>query len=114
MGRPNPSARNRACLAHARAKETSVILYAYPAAVQKIGDRCNHLSATLRAGADCQNQITQRKPSARSDDLAKLAIPFHVLAISALSMYGASSHCEYVVHGCACSCLLFVHFRTDH
>src|SRR4029077_5492315 len=92
----------------------SVILYAYLTAIQKIGDGCHHLCAAARARTNCQNQITERESSARSDNLAKLAIPFHMLSVSALSRYDASGHCEYVVHGRACSYLLFVHFRTEH
>src|SRR5262249_9221436 len=64
------------------------------------------------------NQITQRKPRARSDDLAKLTISFHVLTVSALSKSAlskcsANSHCEYVVHGGLCSYSPFVHLGTD-
>src|SRR5207245_10897292 len=104
----------RFCVANAGAQEASVILYAYLTAIQKIGDGCHHLCTAARAGTNCQNQITEREPSARSDDLAKLAIPLHMLAVSPLSRCDASSGCEYVIHGCACSYLLFVHFRTDH
>jgi hypothetical protein len=83
------------CLANARAQETSVILYAYFAAGQKIRHGCHHLCAAARAGTNCQDQITERKPSARSDDLAKFAISLHILAISALSKSNAISRCEY-------------------
>jgi hypothetical protein len=86
------------CLANAGAQETSVILYAYLAAGQEVRDGCHHLCAATRAGTNCQDQITERKPSARSDDLAKLAISFHMLAISTLSRSDAISHCEYFFH----------------
>jgi hypothetical protein len=86
------------CLANAGAQETSVILYAYLAAGQKIRHCRNHFCAAARAGTNCQDQITERQPSARSHDLAKLAISFHRLTISALSRSNATSHCEYVFH----------------
>src|SRR5262249_58567557 len=70
----------------------------YLAAGQKIRDRCDHFCAAGSAGANCQDQITERQPSAGSDDLAKLAIPFHMLAVSVQSRCDASCHCEYVVH----------------
>jgi hypothetical protein len=100
-------------LANAGAQKTSVILYAYLAAGQKIRDGCDHLCAAASAGTNRQDQITERKPSAWSDDLTKLAIPFHMLAISAMSRCDASSHCEYVVHGRACGYSLSMHLRTD-
>jgi hypothetical protein len=86
-------------LANAGAQETSVILYAHLAAGQKIRHCCNRFCAAARAGTNCQDQITERKPSARSHDLAKLAISFHMLTVSTLSRRNAISHCEYVVHG---------------
>jgi hypothetical protein len=89
-------------LANAGAQETSVILHAYLAAGQKIRHCCNRFGAAARAGTNCQDQITERKPSARFHDLAKLTISFHMLAISGLSRSSASVHCEYVFHGCAC------------
>src|SRR5262249_4487584 len=97
--------RTRACrsqlyyLANAGAQETSLILYAYLPAGQKIGDGCHHLCAAARAGTNRQDQITEREPSAWSDNLAKLAISLHTLAVSAPSRCHASVHCEYVVHG---------------
>jgi hypothetical protein len=103
----------RAWSANAGAQEPSVILYAYLATGQKVRDRCHHLCAAARTGTNCQDQITERKPSAGSDDLAKLAISFHMLAFSALSRSDARVHCEYVIHGCACSYSLFMHFGTD-
>jgi hypothetical protein len=45
----------RACLADAGAQETSVILYAYLAAGQKIRDRCDHLCAAASAGTNSQD-----------------------------------------------------------
>jgi hypothetical protein len=84
------------------------------AAIQKIGDGCHHLCAAPRAGTNCQDQIPERKPRARSYDLAKLAISLHMLAVSPLSRCDASGGCDYVIHGCASSYLPFVHFRTDH
>jgi hypothetical protein len=85
-------------LANAGAQEASVILHAYLAARQKVCDRCYRFFAALRAGTDCQDQITERQPSARSHDLAKLSISFHMLAIFGLSRSNAMVHCEYVFH----------------
>jgi hypothetical protein len=68
---------------------------AYLTASQKIGDRGNHLSAALRAGADRKNEVTERGPGARSNYLAKLSISFHTLTICALSRSDATIHCEY-------------------
>jgi hypothetical protein len=65
---------------------------------QKVRDGCHHLCATTRAGTNCQDQITERRPSAWSDDLAKLAISFHMLAIFTLSRSNAMSRCEYFFH----------------
>jgi hypothetical protein len=45
-------------LANAGAQEASVILHAYLAARQKVCDRCYRFFAALRAGTDCQDQIT--------------------------------------------------------
>jgi len=68
------------------------------AAVQKVRDGCHHLCAATRAGTNCQDQITEGKPSARSDDLAKLAISFHMFVVSALSRSNAMSRSEYFFH----------------
>ena len=95
-------------LANAGAQEASVILYAYLATGQKVRDGCHHLCAATRAGTNCQDQITERRPSAWSDDLAKLAISFHMLAISTLSRSDASVDCEYVFHGMRA----FIHFLS--
>jgi len=84
-------------LTNASAQETAVILYAYLAAGQKIRDGCHHFGAATRTGTNFQDQIPKRK-SALSDDLAKLAISFHMLAISALSRSNAMSRCEYFFH----------------
>jgi hypothetical protein len=86
------------CLANSGAQEASVILYAYLATGQKVRNGCHHLCAATRAGTNCQDQITERRPSAWSDDLAKLAISFHMLAISTLSRSNAMSRCEYFFH----------------
>jgi hypothetical protein len=94
----NERERPSGCLANAGAQEASVILHAYLTAGQKVCDRCHRLFAASRAGTDCHDQITERKPSARSDDLAKLAISFHMLAIFVLSKSNARSHCEYFFH----------------
>jgi hypothetical protein len=88
----------RACLANAGAQEAPVILHAHLAAGQKVCDRCHCFFATSRAGTDCQYQIPERKPSTRSDNLAKFAISLHMLAISALSKSNAISRCEYFFH----------------
>jgi hypothetical protein len=70
-------------------------LNAYLTARQKICDRRDRFCAASSAGTDCQDQITKRKPGARSDNLAKLAISFHILTIFVLSRSDATSHCEY-------------------
>jgi hypothetical protein len=93
------AARALARLANAGAQQTSLILYADLAAAQKIRDGCHHLCAATSARTDCQDQITERKPSARSDDLAQLRISFHILTVFVLSRSDASVLCEYVVHG---------------
>jgi hypothetical protein len=85
-------------LANAGAQEASVVVDAYLTASQKVSDRGNHLFAALRAGADCQNQVTERGPGARSNYLAKLPISFHTLAVSVPSRSNATSHCEYFFH----------------
>lgn len=100
-------------LADAGAQETSIILNSYLAARQKVGDGCYHLSAATRAGTNCQNEIPERKSVTRSDDLPKLAITFHTLSVSVTSRCDARCHCEYVVHGYACSYSLLMHLRTD-
>ena len=86
------------CLANAGAQETSVILYAYLAAGQEVRDGCHHLCAARRAGTNCQDEIPKRKSAALSDDLAKLAVSLHILAIPALSRSNAMSRCEYFFH----------------
>jgi len=85
-------------LANAGAQETSVILDTYLTARQKICDRCYRFCAALRAGTNCHDQITERKSGARFNDLAKFAIPFHILAIFALSKSNATRRCEYFFH----------------
>jgi hypothetical protein len=86
------------CSANAGAQEAPVILHAYLAARQKVCDRCHRFFAASRTGTDCQDQITERQSSARPHDLAKLAISFHMLTISALSRSNAMSRCEYFFH----------------
>src|SRR4029077_5933013 len=94
----NERERPSGCLANAGAQETSVIFYAYLAAGQKIRHCCNRFCAAARAGTNCQDQISERQSGARSHDLAKLAISFHMLAIFGLSRSNAMIHCEYVFH----------------
>ena len=108
MRRASESEAAIAPLANAGTQEASVILYAYLATGQKVRDGCHHLCAATRAGTNCQDQITERSPSAWSDDLAKLVISFHIFTISALSRSDASVHCEYVVHGMRA----FIHFLS--
>jgi hypothetical protein len=85
-------------LANASAQKASVIFNAYLTACQKVCDRRNRLRAALRAGTNCQDQITERKPSARFDDLAKLAISFHILPVCSQSRSNAMIPCEYFFH----------------
>jgi hypothetical protein len=85
-------------LANAGAQETSVILHTYLTARQKICDRRYRFCAATGARTNCQDQITERKSGARFDDLAKFAIPFHILAIFPLSKSNATSRCEYFFH----------------
>jgi hypothetical protein len=88
----------RGRLANAGAQEASVILYAYLTARQKVCDRRYRFCAASRAGTNCQNQITERKPGARFNDLAKFAISLHKSAIFALSRSNAMIRCEYFFH----------------
>ena len=92
------SGSNDQSLANPGAQETSVILDAYLTARQKVCDRGYRFCAAAGAGTNCQDQITERKPSARFNDLAKFAIPFHTLAIFALSKSNATIRCEYFLH----------------
>jgi len=86
------------CLANAGAQEPAIILYTYLTARQKIRDGCHHFGAATRTGTNCQDEIPKRKSAALSDNLAKLAISLHMLAISALSRSNAMSRCEYFFH----------------
>jgi hypothetical protein len=95
---PSRATNDQFRLANAGAQETSVILHAHLTARQKICDRCYCFCAATSTGTNCQDQITERKPGARFNDLAKLAIPFHILAIFAPSKYNATSRCEYFFH----------------
>jgi len=70
-------------------------LHAYLTARQKVCDRRYRFCAALRARTNCQDQIPERKPTARFDDLAKFAISLHKLAIFGLSRFNAMSRCEY-------------------
>jgi hypothetical protein len=85
-------------LANAGAQKTSVILHAYLTAGQKVRDCRYRFCAALRARTNCQDQVPERKPTARFDDLAKLAISLHKLAIFGLSRFDATSRCEYFFH----------------
>jgi hypothetical protein len=99
--------------ANTRTQETSVILYAYLATGQKVRNGCDHFSAAFRARVDCQDQIAQRKPAARPDDLANVVMSFHVLTISGLSRSDATGHCEYVFHRHSSGYSVVINFRTD-
>ena len=85
-------------LANAGAQETPVILHAYLTACQKVCNRRNRFCAATGARTNCQDQIAERKSGARFDNLAKFAVPFHILFIFALSKSNATSRCEYFFH----------------
>ena len=85
-------------LANAGAQETPVILHAYLTACQKVCNRRNRFCAATGARTNCQDQIAERKSGARFDNLAKFAVPFHILSIFALSKSNATSRCEYFFH----------------
>ena len=76
---------------NACAQETSVILQTHPAAGEKVRDCCDRLLAAARGGTYRQDEITQRKPGARLQDLA---ISFHIVPVSIRSNSNAISSCE--------------------
>jgi len=95
---------------NACAQETSVVLQTHPAAGEKVRDCCDRLFAAARAGTYRQDEITQRKPSARLQDLA---ISFHIVPVSIRSNSNAISYCEYLIHDSLCSYPILIHFETD-
>jgi hypothetical protein len=108
QARRPPSTKARclcASLANLGAQETSVVVQTHLTAGEKVRDRRDRLFATPGAGTYGQDEITKRKPSARLQDLA---MPLHVVSISAGSSSNAISDCEYLIHAlCAvihCSC----------
>jgi hypothetical protein len=76
---------------NACAQKTSVILQTHPAAGEKVRDCCDRLLAAPRGGTYRQDEITQRKPGARLQDLA---ISFHIVPVSIRSNSNAISSCE--------------------
>jgi hypothetical protein len=85
-------------LANASAQKPALILNSYLTTCQKVCHCRNRFFAAFGAGTNCQDQVTERKPSARSDDLAKLGISFHILAICSKSRSDAIRRCEYFFH----------------
>jgi hypothetical protein len=85
-------------LANASAQKPSLILNSYLTACQKVRHCRDRFFAAFGAGTNCQDQVTERKPSARSDDLAKLGISFHILAVCFKSRSDAIHSCEYFFH----------------
>jgi hypothetical protein len=51
-------------LTDAGAQDTSVVVQAHLAAGKKIRNGCDRFPATVRAGADCQNEVAKRQPGA--------------------------------------------------
>ena len=95
---------------NACAQETSVVLQTHPAAGEKVRDCRDRLFAAARAGTYRQDEITQRKPGARLQDLA---ISFHIVPVSICSNSNAISYCEYLLHDPLCSYPILIHFKTD-
>jgi hypothetical protein len=95
---------------NACAQETSVILQTHPAAGEKVRDCCDRLFTAARRGTYRQDEITQRKPGAR---LQNLAISFHIVPVSIRSNSNAISFCEYLIHDPLRSYPILVHFETD-
>ena len=96
---------------NACAQETSVVLQTHPSAGEKVRDCCDRLFAAARRGTYRQDEITQRKPGARLQDLA---ISFHIVPVSIRSNSNAISYCEYLIHDPLCSYPILIHFETDH
>jgi hypothetical protein len=94
----------------ARAQKSSVILQTHPAASEKVRDCCDRLFAAARRGTYRQDEITQRKPGARLQDLA---ISFHIVPVSIRSNSNAINYCEYLIHDALCSYPILIHFETD-
>jgi hypothetical protein len=95
---------------NACAQETSVVLQTHAAAGEKVRDCCDRLFAAARRGTYRQDEITQRKPGARLQDLA---ISFHIVPVSIRSNSNAISYCEYLIHDALCSYPILIHFETD-
>ena len=95
---------------NACAQETSVVLQTHPAAGEKVRDCRDRLFAAARRGTYRQDEITQRKPGARLQDLA---ISFHIVPVSIRSNSNAISYCEYLIHDALCSYPILIHFETD-
>jgi hypothetical protein len=95
---------------NACAQETSVVLQTHPAAGEEVRDCRDRLFAAARRGTYRQDEITQRKPGARLQDLA---ISFHIVSVSIRSNSNAISSCEYLIHDPLCSYPILIHFETD-
>ena len=95
---------------NACAQETSVVLQTHPAAGEEVRDCRDRLFAAARRGTYRQDEITQRKPGARLQDLA---ISFHIVPVSIRSNSNAISYCEYLIHDALCSYPILIHFETD-
>jgi hypothetical protein len=97
-------------LANPRAQETPVVMQTHLTAGEKVRDRCDGLFAAPSTGTHHQDKITQRKPSARLQDLA---ISFHIVPVSIRSNSNAIIYCEYLIHDPLCSYPILIHFETD-
>ena len=95
---------------NACAQETSVVLQTHPAAGEKVRDCCDRLFAAARGGTYRQDEITQRKPGARLQDLA---ISFHIVPVSIGSNSNAIRYCEYLIPDPLWSYPILIHFETD-
>ena len=65
----------------------------------------------------CTNRLPGSNHPAKAEcavlGLSKLAILFHMLAISAVSRCNATGHCEYLFHRRRCGYSVVIHLRTD-
>jgi hypothetical protein len=82
---------------NADAQESPVVLQTHPTAGEKISDGRDRLSVAARAGADRQDQITQRQ-NREFSWLQNLSISFHTIASVSESNFNTIPICEYLIH----------------
>ena len=100
-------------LANPSAQEAAIVVYPYLTAGQKVGHCSDHFSAALSARADGKDQVSKRRSTARSNDLAKMSSSFHLFSVTQ-SRCNAIPNCEYLFHRRRHAYSVFIHFRTDH